>query len=63
MPSTKSMLLRVVLLLEIILLVTAHGERRKFCGIQLTETLQFYCRNRYASPQTTFNEKRSGIKV
>ncbi|KAJ6648561.1 hypothetical protein Bhyg_03791 [Pseudolycoriella hygida] len=60
MPSSKSMLLRVVLLLEILLLVTANSsERKRFCGQQLTESLQFFCRNRYATPPS-INEKRSG---
>lgn len=55
------MLLRVVLLLEILLLVTANsGEKKRFCGQHLTETLQYFCRNRYASPTLVNNDKRSG---
>jgi len=54
------MLLRVVLLLEIVLLVTATGgDRKRFCGDYLTESLQFFCRHRYASPQTFDDQKRS----
>ncbi|KAG4072518.1 hypothetical protein HA402_004607 [Bradysia odoriphaga] len=59
MSSIKSILLGAVLFFEIILLVSADntGERRRFCGQHLTETLQFFCRHRYASP--TMTEKRS----
>lgn len=57
MSAVKSILLRTVIFLQILLIVTAHTGERRICGQQLTEALQYACRHRYASP--TMNEKRS----
>ncbi|KAJ6636176.1 DAP3-binding cell death enhancer 1 [Pseudolycoriella hygida] len=59
MSSTKSIVLQMVLLLQIIILVAAYGgHRQRFCGPTLTETLQILCRNKYASLRYS-HDKRS----
>lgn len=56
------MTLRMVLCFQILILVTAYGgERERFCGEKLTNTLAILCRNRYASHRYNNYNKRSGI--
>lgn len=63
MPSSKSMVLKSIILLEMFILVTANlndGSRHRYCGTHLRKTLSLFCHGQYES--ITNVQKKSGGK-
>lgn len=64
MPSTKSMVLKSIILLEMLILVTANlndGSRHRYCGTHLRTTLSLFCQGQYESMNIV--QKKSGGKI